>query len=304
MTMMRRLAATVVTTLVMAVTLLAVPAGAAPTDDAEIRVERDVVWRTADGEQLTLDSYLPATKRDGRPAVVLIHGGGWRTGDKASLAQQGEQLAALGYVAVSINYRLAPEHPYPAAVDDVQAAVEWLRDREQVDTYGIDPDRIGALGGSAGAHLTGMLATLGKGSLENGARVRAAVSWSGPMDFTTFGRAGTALTPEQQARVEAKGSVPLFLGCSPFDAACADIAAEASPITHVDETDAPLLLVNSDAELVPVEQAQVMDAALSDADVEHEVVIIPGSRHARALAPDVWDESVAFLAKYLGKPKL
>ena len=205
-----------------------------------MQVERDVVWRRVDGEVLALDAYLPVTESADRPAVVLVHGGGWQQGDRSILAQQGKQLASLGYVAFSVNYRLAPEHTYPAAVDDVQAAVEWLRAPKRVKKYGIDPDRIGALGTSAGGHLVGMLATLGKGPLDEKARVRAAVSWSGAMDFTAFYDATQALTPEQQERVEeSPGPVPTFLGCSLTDTDCEDTAAEASPITHVDRTDAP-----------------------------------------------------------------
>jgi acetyl esterase/lipase len=255
------------------------------------RVDTDVVWRTVDGIDLTLDAFVPARRRASRPAVLLIHGGGWTQGDKSNHYDEARQLAELGYLAFSINYRLAPNHPYPAAVDDVQAAVRWLRKPAQVKEYGINTKRIGALGGSAGAHLAGMLATLGEGSLKREARVRAAVSWSGPMDLVTVRGVGV------------DGPVSTFLGCRPSAPVCEDIAAEASPITHVDGSDAPLLLAHSESEFVPVEQAEVMAAALEDADVAHELIILPGARHARGFAADVWDETVAFFERYLGKPK-
>ena len=264
------------------------PATVATAPTGGVRVQSDVVWRTVDGEQLTLDAFVPERAEKSRPAVVLIHGGGWRAGTKANFDQQGHDLAALGYVAFSINYRLAPEHPYPAAVDDVQAAVRWLRTPAQVERYGIDPERIGALGGSAGAHLTGMLATLGHGSLDHGARIRAAVSWSGPMDLRVAG---------------ATGPIPTFLGCIPSDPACADTAAAASPITYVDRTDAPLLLANSDHELVPLRQAQEMDAAITKAGVQHQLVVLPGTRHSRAYSNDIWDQTVTFFEQHLGSPK-
>ena len=263
---------------------LTLPAGAA--DD--VKVKRDVTYRTVDGEKLALDVYQPAKKGKDRPAVVLIHGGGWRMGGKQAFADQGNQLARRGFVAFSVNYRLAPDHPYPAAVDDVEAAVEWVR--KHAKDYGVDQKRIGALGGSAGAHLTGMLATVGEGALSRGHRIAAGVSWSGPMDLRPLG----TLPPSTPA---AAGAVPTFLGCT--SDACPDKYAEASPITHVDKSDAPMLIVNSTMELVPQSQADSMKAALDTAGVANQEIILPGKAHARAYANRVWDQTVAFLENYL-----
>lgn len=263
-----------------AVSLVAAPALPAGAADS-VKVTRDVTYRTVGGEKLGLDVYRPAKKGKDRPAVVVIHGGGWRGGDKQALAEQGNQLAQRGFVAFSVNYRLAPAHPYPAAVDDVKAAVEWVR--KHAKDYGVDPKRIGALGSSAGAHLTGMLATVGEGALDRGHRITAGVSWSGPMDLTPIGA----------------GAVVSFLGCAPD--ACPDKYTDASPITHVDKTDAPMLIVNSANELVPQSQADAMKAALDAAGVANEVIILPGTAHARAYANRVWDQTVAFLENYLKK---
>jgi acetyl esterase len=268
-----------------------------PTTPTGVRAERDITWRHVDGATLTLDAFLPARAATGRPAVLLIHGGGWQAGDKASLDPEAERLAALGYDAFSINYRLAPAHPYPAAVDDVQAAVRWLRAPTQAQRFGLDPHRIGALGSSAGAHLAGMLATLGRGPLDRGARVLAAVSWSGPMDFVDFPAVG--LTAQQQAALQ--NGIGNFLGCLP--SACPTTAKAASPITQVDATDAPMLLVNSDAELVPVDQAQRMAVALQAAGVREQLVVLHGHLHAAAYASPVWDQTVTFLGHELGSPK-
>ena len=260
---------------------------------AQITVESDVVYRTVDGEQLGADVYLPAGQGDDRPAVLLVHGGGWVGGDKGSLQQQGMQLAEAGFVAVSVSYRLAPDHPYPAAVDDVEAAVKWLRKKPQRQAYGIDRDRIGAIGSSAGGHLVGMLAALGDGKLDKGARIAAAVSWSGPMDVTTVAAIVDGGNPLPQG-----AAITTFLGCE--TGACpAETAQEASPFTHVDRTDAPTLLANSDAELVPLALVQPMVDALEAADVENELIVYPGNRHARALLPDVWPDTLAFLDEHL-----
>lgn len=264
-------------------TAFATPAAAVQDD---VTVKRDVTYRTVDGEQLGLDVYQPAKKGKDRPAVVVVHGGGWTQGDKALFAQQSSQLAQRGFVAFSVNYRLAPAHPYPAAVQDVEAAVAWVR--KHAKAYGVDPKRVGALGGSAGGHLVGMLATDGEGSLESGHRVAAVVSWSGPMDLVALGPA---------ASTNAGSSIRAFLGCLPD--ACPDAYAAASPVTHVDKTDSPMLIVNSTNELVPKAQADAMKTALDEAGVANQEIILPGTAHSRAYANRVWDQTVTFLENYL-----
>jgi acetyl esterase/lipase len=262
---------------------LAAPAGAAPGD---VTVKKDVAYRSVDGEQLALDVYQPANKAKNRPAVVVVHGGGWTQGDKGLFAQQSDQLAQRGFVAFSVNYRLAPAHPFPAAVEDVEAAVAWVR--KHAKDYGVDPKRIGALGGSAGGHLVGMLATDGDGSLRAGHRVAAVVSWSGPMDLVALGPA---------AATDAGSSIRNFLGCLPD--ACPDTYTAASPVTHVDKTDSPMLIVNSMNELVPKPQADAMKAALDKAGVANQEIIVPGTAHSRAYSDQVWDQTVTFLENYL-----
>jgi acetyl esterase len=267
------------------ITALAAPAGAA---QGGVTAKQDITYRTVDGEQLGLDVYQPAKKSKNRPAVVVVHGGGWTQGDKSLFAQQSNQLAERGFVAFSINYRLAPAHPYPAAVEDVEAAVQWVRNHAK--EYGVDAKRIGALGGSAGAHLAGMLAADGDGSLKTGHRVAAAVSWSGPMDLVSLAPA---------ARTNAGSTIRNFVGCLPD--ACPDTYAAASPVTYVDKTDAPMLIVNSSMELVPQSQADAMKAALDKAGVANQEIILPGTRHSRAYSNDAWSQTVAFLENYLKK---
>src|SRR5438132_4753746 len=122
--------------------LLVSPAAAVPAPDAGVTVTRDVVYRTVDGELLRLDAYAPTAKTRKRPAILLVHGGSWREGDKSNFTEDAMKLAQLGYVAFSINYRLAPAHPFPAAVDDVRSAVGWVRGPAQVKTYKLDPKRV------------------------------------------------------------------------------------------------------------------------------------------------------------------
>jgi acetyl esterase/lipase len=275
--------------------VLALGAGAGQTQPAPTTTEpnvpftvtRDVRYGTADGQDLLLDAYVPDDTNAERVAVVLIHGGAWRTGDKSDVVEEANLLARRGWVVFAVNYRLGQPEAFPAEIDDVQTAVKWAR--ENAYQYRMDPGRVGALGISAGGHLAAMLATLGEGPPDRGGRILVGASWSGPMDLTTLARGGAAA-----------GLATLLLPCPPAD--CPQRWADASPITHVDPTDAPFLLANSDDELVPVDQAQSMAARLDTAGVVHQLVVLPGGRHGHALRDELWPATVAFLDDHLTRP--
>jgi acetyl esterase/lipase len=275
--------------------VVAEPAAAQSAGPVAFTEQRDLVYRTIDGRDLHLDAFVPSVgSTTRRPAVVFVHGGGWAGGVKESMEDEARWAAGLGFVAFSVQYRLAPDDPYPAAVDDVRAAVRWLRAPEQASTFGLDPKRIGALGASAGGHLVAMLATTGSGSLTRGSRVRAAVSWSGIMDMTRESDTYSAIryTP----------TVAGFLQCTHDDPACAERQRAASPLTHIDRTDAPMLLVNTEEEIVPPDQARVMSVALSRVRVPNRLVVLPGDAHAQSYRDTQWPDAVAFLERYVGKP--
>ncbi|HET9847412.1 MAG TPA: alpha/beta hydrolase, partial [Candidatus Dormibacteraeota bacterium] len=127
------------------------------------RVDHGVVYCTTGGVALTMDIYRPSQSSDGPvPAVLYIHGGGWEHGD-ASLGGVNllieQQLTQRGVLVAAVNYRLAPQYPWPAQIDDVRCAVRYLR--ANAKRYGINPSQIGAWGGSAGGHLVSMLGTAG-----------------------------------------------------------------------------------------------------------------------------------------------
>lgn len=273
---MRRLAALLALPLV---ALMTPAAGArAPVD-----VRKDIEYGTANGKRLLLDAYVPPAGDDRRPAVVMIHGGGWRAGDKASWQPEAEQLAAKGWVAFSINYRLDEPAVFPAEIDDAQAAVRWVR--AHADEYQVDPARIAAIGESAGGHLTAMLATLGRGALDGDSRIRVGAAWSPPVDLTALaGSRGTSW-------------IGPLLGCN--QQTCPDRLAQSSPVTHVDGTDAPLYLANSTEELVPLSQAQAMADRLKAAGVDHRLDVYAGNRHALDFRADAWAPTLAFLEDHL-----
>jgi acetyl esterase len=217
--------------------------------------------------------------------VFLIHGGAWRTGDKSDVVEEATRLARRGWVVFALNYRLGEPEAFPAEIDDVRAAVTWAR-ANALD-YRLDPGRMGALGISAGGHLAAMLATLGEGPPDRGSRILVGASWSGPMDLARL-------------TAEAPALAAFLLPCPPAE--CPQRWDEASPVTHVDPTDAPFLLANGSAELVPLDQAQVMADRLDTAGVVHQLVVVPGRRHGHGFRDDVWAATVTFLDDHLTRP--
>lgn len=275
----------------MAVTAVVV-AAAAPLTSAtaaaqtEVEVRRDIEYGVANGQRLLLDAYVPAGRSDAarrRPAVVMIHGGGFRAGDKASWEPEARKVAEKGWVAFSVNYRLDEPTAFPAEAEDVQAAVRWVR--ANAAEYGVDPARIGAVGESAGGTLAALLGTLGSGSLEEGARVRAAVAWSAPLDLTRL------------ARERGDGWGAPLIGC-PL-AACPERYAAASPITHVDGSDAPTFLITSEEEIVPATQSFDMAIRLEDEGVTVRLTRLKGTRHALDYRDEMWGSTLNFLDTHL-----
>jgi acetyl esterase/lipase len=250
-----------------------------------IEVTRDVPYGRAEGVTLELDVYRPDGARR-LPAVIVVHGGGWRTGDKRDWAREGRRLAAGGFVAFVVNYRLACTdlaNPlcgfhHPAQPNDVRAAYRWVRAHGR--TYGADPKRIGALGGSAGGHLSMLIGTTRKGGT---GKLGAVISWSGPTRVLA-GIPG--------------GAIENYIGCP--SSACPRRYADASPLLHVTSDDAPTYLANSRHEQLGLSAATTMAEALTRAGVPNQLRVLEGSRHSKAYADDVWDESVAFLHRYLG----
>ncbi len=151
----------------------------------------DVVFGQDGERRLLADIAHPSTLLGKRPAVVVVHGGGWLNGDKTKFRALTLALAKHGYVAMSVGYRLGHEARFPAGIQDCNAAVRFLR--ANAKEYGVDPERIGAVGGSAGGHLVGLMATgwdvkglQGKaGNPDHSSRLRAAIVMAGPMQIAS-----------------------------------------------------------------------------------------------------------------------
>ncbi|MBC7725577.1 MAG: alpha/beta hydrolase [Burkholderiaceae bacterium] len=220
----------------------------------------------------------PATTTEPtRAAVLSVHGGSWRQGDKDDVAWRSvcEWLASEGFVAVSVNYALAPEHPFPAGIDDVRTAVKWLRENAQVERFNIDPARIGALGGSAGGNLVSLLGAGGSGPLDSGSRVAAVVDLSGPADLTTAGFSlGGVISTFRTIQLA-------YLGCASYSD-CPQARA-ASPLYSVDRSDPPFFVGHSLDEIIPQEQSEALVEKLRGAGVSVEFVTVEGTRHSIAM---------------------
>lgn len=264
-----------------------------------IRVTEDVQYGAADSEPLLLDVCRkeeddPSTAGP-RKAVLVVHGGSWRAGDKASPHWRSvcEWLASEGFVAFSINYRLAPLFTFPAQIVDVRAAVRWIRQPDRAARFDIDPDSIGAFGGSAGGNLVALLALEGTGEWNVGSRVSAVVDLSGPTDLTARGARRTGFDSAFQSLIAQ------YLGCDELDSCPA--AEAASPLFFADETDPPFLVANSTNELVPLAQSEELVERLRASGVEANLVTVDGSLHSIALLDTAMRTRIAgFLRAKLG----
>lgn len=236
------------------------------------------------------DAETSTVNNGPRRAVISVHGGSWREGDKASVHWRSvcEWLASEGFVVFSLNYRLAPAAPFPAAISDLRTAVEWLRLPAQVDAYGYDPALIGAFGGSAGGNLVTLLGTSGTGAWDVGNRVAAIVELSGPMDLTTPGD-----YPAEFAQYQLE-----YLGCDSYDACPA--AHEASPPFGVDPSDPPVFVAHALDEFIRPAQGQALLRALEENGVEHVYAELPGAAHSIGMLDDkLRQQIVTFLRAHL-----
>jgi acetyl esterase/lipase len=260
---------------------------------AEIVFEEGLEYANPDDQHLKLNLARPAQVKEGDrcPAVVCIHGGGFRAGDRKGWDAFCKKLADRGYVAVTVTYRLAPKHQFPAAVHDVKAAVHWLR--SNADKYHIDSNRIGAVGDSAGGHLAlflGVTANVKEFDppTDNAATalsttVQCVVSYYGPSDFTkSYGKS-----------VDAAEVLPLWLG--------GDVEHEhrrhilASPLYWVTPAAAPTLLLHgTDDKYVAHEQAVWMRDRLKAAEVEVNLITFEGAGHGFKSADKEQAEKAAF----------
>jgi len=252
----------------------------------EIEVKTDLVYSTKDKLDLKLDAYLPVSSKV-RPSVLVIHGGGWRIGSKRQLGRYASSLAERGFNAFAINYRLAPKHKHPAQIEDCRDAVRWIR--QNSGKYRGDPDRIGALGYSAGAHLACLLAVTGKeqGDKEVGTKIRVAVGGGTPCEFMSFPTKNKTLA--------------YWLGGSRKEVPNA--YRDASPTEHLDKGDAPIFFFHGEADyLVGMSGAKKMSEEMKKLGIDSHFHVIKDAGHFRAVFNSkAIGASFDFLEKHLKK---
>ena len=259
------------------------PVNAQETVPSGVVFEKNIEYSNPDDQHLQLNMARPKEGPGPFPAVICIHGGGFRAGTRESFNSLCLQLAERGYVAVTVSYRLAPKYQFPAAVYDVKAAVRWMR--ANAEKYQIDPDRIGTTGGSAGGHLAQFLGVTSGvkkfegdgGNAEYSSSVKCVVNFYGPSDFTK----------SYDASVDAKDVLPLFLGGNLQQERHRHI--ESSPLYWVTPEAAPTLFVHGTKDAyVAHEQAEWIVERMKAADVEATLMTIEDGDHGfRTSSPDV-----------------
>lgn len=272
------------------------------TPPADVRLLADIVYARRGTHALQLDVYLPAGAASAQPlpAIVFVHGGGWRVGARAEFAPMAIRMARRGYVGVTVSYRLSPEAAYPAAILDIKAALRFVR--AHAADYGIDPDRIAIAGGSAGGQIAALVGTTnGDARFDDAApdagssAVQAIVNIDGLSDFTS----------EEARRYEDDPAKQPSAAGAWFGGRYAERSAvwhDASPLFHASAATPPLLFIGSAQPRFSLGR-EAMVERLNALGVPNRVVLLQATPHSFWMF-DPWldptvDATVAFLDAYL-----
>jgi arylsulfatase A len=240
---------------------------------AGLEAHEGLTYATYGDRSLQLDLYRPKSAKGKLPAVVCVHGGGWANGNRASHGNLAKALAARGFVAVTISYRLSGEARFPAAIHDCKAAVRWLR--AHAAAYGIDSRHIGAAGLSAGGHLVALLATSAGvvelegqgGNADRSSAIQAAVPMGAQTDFMS----------ERNREVSAQRDIwQAFLGGSQEQQP--ERYRLGSPLTHLGAGDPPILFMAGEFD-DPSTHADKFRARMKELGIPTGFVAIPGAPH-------------------------
>lgn len=263
--------------------------------------EPTVIYSAPDGKRLRLTLFRPLNAaQKPRPGVVLIHGGGWMMGTRHQLRDYGRRFARAGFVAISIQYRLMPAHPFPACLHDCKAAVRWLR--QHADELALDTGSVAAMGASAGGHLAAMLGVTAERPEFDGnhdhdvdASVQAVVALYAPFDLHALAEYRAPLHLDAVGREFLHRFVQAEAGREQ------EALLAASPVSHVAPGSPPSLLIHgTDDILVPLSQSQTYYERLKDAGVHAQLSVMMGRGHGfdffhHDARPAVFDQVLDFL---------
>ncbi len=210
----------------------------------DVKEEKDIVYANVNGRELHLDIFYPSdSKEETLPGLVLIHGGGWRSGNRELVIPMAQKFAQKGYAAIAVEYRLSTEAFYPAAIFDIKASIRWLR--ANASKYNVNKKKIGIYGCSAGGHLAALIGTTNgykkldgdEGNNNFSSDVEAIIDVDGVVDF--FGKGS-----EEVYKKSGKPSAAhLWFGASAKENP--EVWKEAGPINHIDKNTPPILFLNS-----------------------------------------------------------
>jgi acetyl esterase/lipase len=266
------------------------------TDDVQVpeSIEefKNIEYKNVGSKSLQLDIYRPKDLEEPRPVMIFIHGGAWRSGKRSDYLPYLIDYAEKGFVTATVSYRLVKEAVFPAAVQDVNCGVKWIRDH--ASEYGIDTSRVVLIGGSAGGHLAMMIGYGGDEAffndecdLQNSSDVDVVINLYGPVDLTT---------PYAVSTYQVKDFLNTTFDEDP------DVFKLASPRTHISDDDPPTLIFQGTIDsLVPVSQADSLDVWLDKAGVPHEYHRLKGWPHTMDLAVEVNEYVQYYIDDFLEK---
>lgn len=264
-----------------------------------ITVGYDVVYASHTGRKLHIDIFSPKpVGKKPLPFVMIMHGGGWRSGDKSMEWPTAIHLAKNGYITATVEYRLSTEAKYPAAIHDLKEAIRWVR--KNAKKLNVDPNKIAVSGCSAGGELAAFLGTTGNlkkfegdGAYKNiSSAVQAVIDVDGVVDFANPAESGKDIDP-------AKPSA----GKSWFGASYKDnpkIWEEASPTKYVSDKTPPILFINSSLDRYHAGRDEMI-AKLNKLNIYSEVHTIPKTPHPFWLFHPWFDEAMTYMVNFLDK---
>jgi len=256
------------------------------TEMWSVKSYKSIEYKNVGGRPLLLDLHVPAEAKGKVPLLFYIHGGGWCGGTKDDATNLAAFIKA-GYAMSALDYRFSTEAIFPAQIEDVKAALRWLR--AHAAEFQIDPDRIGAWGHSAGGHLVALLGVTGASGLFDvgdnlhvSSKVFGVGCVAGPIDL--LGLANIDVLPTHLA--------DLFGG---HPSTRKELAESANPVNHIDKETPPFVIVHGETDdMVPFQEAELLHAALEDKGIPSRLVRQVGIGHDNWKNPEMVGELIQF----------